>query len=186
LFHGPGESIMSGDGSGVKSVSAFSMGDERAEPGDNEPVMLARDGWLLKKPSCIAIGAVAECRSFPPVSPSRLTALSGDCASAVVVVCEGRSVWSCRPAAVGWRTWARKGCTGSVEEDVEPSPKGGSCAFTEAAGAAFVCVEALRAVLAGVAASGDAQESTRGAVGGEEDGRCEPSRERALGSSMML
>ena len=83
--------------------------------------------------------------------------------------------------------WARKGCEGKVEDAsrARASSEGGSCAFTEAAGAAFVCVEASRAVLAGVAASGGAQESTRGLVGGE-DGGCEPSSERALGSSMML
>lgn len=41
--HGPGESfITSGDGSGVRSPSAFSAGDEKAEAGDSDP-MLAVD-----------------------------------------------------------------------------------------------------------------------------------------------
>jgi hypothetical protein len=41
LCHGPGESLItSGDGSGVRSPSAFSAGEERAEAGDKASMLV--------------------------------------------------------------------------------------------------------------------------------------------------
>jgi hypothetical protein len=40
--HGPGESLItSGEGSGVRSPSAFRAGDESTEPGDSDPALSA-------------------------------------------------------------------------------------------------------------------------------------------------
>jgi hypothetical protein len=44
-----GESFMTkGDGNGVMSERAFKAGEDIAEPGDKEPVMLAADRVLLR------------------------------------------------------------------------------------------------------------------------------------------
>jgi hypothetical protein len=44
-----GESfIIRGDGNGVRSERAFNAGDDSADPGDKDPVMLAADKVLLR------------------------------------------------------------------------------------------------------------------------------------------
>lgn len=115
--HGPGESLItSGDGSGVMSPSALRAGEESAEPGDKEPAMLPADSVLLRRPSWMAIGAVAECRNSSFVWPSRLSEKwCGGCESSVGVKAE-ISVCTWRPAAEGWRRWARKGEMARLEE----------------------------------------------------------------------
>jgi hypothetical protein len=101
--HGPGESLTTnGDGSGVMSVNAFKAGEESADPGERELVILAVDSAVLRFPPCMAIGAVAENRRCPSALLSTIVGVFGDSRGAVVAY-RGRSVWSCRPAAEGVR-----------------------------------------------------------------------------------
>jgi hypothetical protein len=44
------------------SVNAFKAGEESADPGERELVILAVDNAVLRFPPCMAIGAVAENR----------------------------------------------------------------------------------------------------------------------------
>lgn len=103
LCHGPGESLItSGDGSGVRSPRALSAGEEKAEAGDRDP-MLAVDHADLRYPSCIVMGAVADCRrdSFPwPASvPGSRAVLMG------VGVDDATTSVSSFNALEGARTW---------------------------------------------------------------------------------
>lgn len=102
-IHGPGESLTTnGDGSGVMSVNAFKAGEESADPGERELVILAVDNAVLRFPPCMAIGAVAENRRYPSALLSTIVGVFGDSRGAVVAY-RGRSVWSCRPVAEGVR-----------------------------------------------------------------------------------
>jgi len=98
LCHGPGESLITnGEGSGVMSPSAFSDGEESSEAGDSEPTLCEDQAFLRWPWSCIAIGAVADCRSDSLPLPSRMGGLCG-------VWWEEKSVWRVRPVE-GARIW---------------------------------------------------------------------------------
>jgi hypothetical protein len=80
------------------SAIALSIGDETADPGDSELVMLAVDSVFLSVPPVapgIAIGAVAEARSCAP-APALLSTMVGVLGDwvldSVVASCAGRSV----------------------------------------------------------------------------------------------
>lgn len=92
------------------SPSAFSAGEESAEAGDNEP-KLAVDQADLRYPSCIAIGAVADCRRGSLPFSSTMDGLGGVWVG-MVVANAARSVSSFK-AVDGARTWYL-GSEGSV------------------------------------------------------------------------
>lgn len=103
-IHGPGESpTASGDGRGVMSVNAFSIGEDTADPGESELVMLAVDSAVLSVAPGIAMGAVAAVRMCAPALLSTIVGVLGDCLGSDVASCAGRSVWRCSPAAEGVR-----------------------------------------------------------------------------------
>jgi hypothetical protein len=105
---GPGESLRtSGDGSGVRSLSALSAGDDKADPGDKD-MMLAADIAFLREPPCAGTGTGVEWDGCSCAWPSMLERWSTG-RKAAGGVSKERSVWRTRPAAVGVRTWARKG-----------------------------------------------------------------------------
>lgn len=58
---GPGDSVEIGDGRGVISVIAASIGLESAEPGESEPVMLVVLRFWRNAGRFIARGAVLPC-----------------------------------------------------------------------------------------------------------------------------
>lgn len=104
--HGPGESpITSGEGSGVRSPSAFSAGEEMADEGESDPARLLFDRAVLKSFSSIKIGAVADwCNPSEPVSAMEVVLLG--VLRAVDVVDGGRSVTRVSPL-LGARTCQR-------------------------------------------------------------------------------
>ena len=60
LLHGAGDSVPMGDGRGVISVIAASIGLENAEPGDNEPAMLNVLGFLRRGARGVGSGMLRE------------------------------------------------------------------------------------------------------------------------------
>jgi hypothetical protein len=113
LCHGPGESpITSGEGRGVRSLSAINDGEDMAEEGDSDPARLLLDRAVLRYFSSIMIGAVADWRS-PSLPVSATVVVLIGVLRAVGVVEGGRSVTRVRPL-LGARTCQRGTYRGSV------------------------------------------------------------------------
>lgn len=89
----------------MRSPSAFSVGDDMAEEGDNDPARLLLDRAVLRYFSSIMIGAVADWRRPSLPVSSTVVVLCG-VLRAVDVVDGGRSVTSVSPL-LGARTCQR-------------------------------------------------------------------------------